>query len=175
MKKNLLFSIAGLFFIAATFYSFTAQDDQQKTETSSTKIEWMTFEEAIQASQKEKKKIFIDMYTSWCGWCKVMDQKTFTNAEVIQHINENYYPVKFDAEQRQPITFKGKKYEFIDAGRRGIHQLAYELMNRNASYPSFVLLDENLTRIGWIKGYKAPKEFLGLLESTPQPPTPSPF
>ncbi len=93
-----------------------------------------------------------------------MDQKTFTDQEVIQNMNENFYAVKFNAEQKEAITFKGKKYDFIKSGRRGIHMLAYELMEKSASYPSFVLLDENLNRLGHIKGYKAPTQFLSLLK-----------
>ena len=165
MKKNLLFSIVGILILAATLFGFSPTDKKTKATISSTEIQWMSFEQAIQANQKKKKKIFIDMYTSLCVWCKVMDQKTFTNGEVISYINEHFYAVKFDAEQREPITFNGKKYEFIPTGRRGIHGLAYDLLNRSASYPSFVLLDENFNRFGILKGFKAPDLFLNLLKS----------
>ena len=42
-----------------------------------TTVNWLTFEEAVERSKTEKRKIFIDVYTDWCGWCKVMDKNTF--------------------------------------------------------------------------------------------------
>ena len=53
-----------------------AQDNAQK-------IKWMTFEEAVKLNETTPKKIFIDVYTDWCGWCKRMDQTTFRNEEVV--------------------------------------------------------------------------------------------
>ncbi len=161
MKNLLLYSTIGMVLLSIIFLGFKASPT---TGTTSSEIKWYTLEEALIAQEKTDKKIFIDMYTDWCKWCKVMDQKTFTDKEVIQYINENFYAVKFNAEQKETITFKGKKYDFIKSGRRGIHALAYELMDRSASYPSFVLLDENLDRLGHIKGYKAPTQFLSILK-----------
>ena len=94
-----------------------------------------------------------------------MDKKTFTDPKVIQYMNDNFYAVKFNAEQKEAITYKGKKYECIPTGRRGVHRLAYELMDRSASYPSFVLLDENLNSLGIIKGYLTPDPFLKKLKN----------
>ncbi|MFK8008466.1 MAG: thioredoxin family protein [Saprospiraceae bacterium] len=162
MKNLLLFSTIGMVLLSITFLGFKASPT---SEISATKIKWYTLEEALAAQEKNDKKIFIDMYTDWCKWCKVMDQKTFTDKAVIQYMNDNFYAVKFNAEQKKAITFKGKKYEFIPSGRRGIHGLAFELMEKSASYPSFVLLDENLNNLGTIKGYKAPTPFMSLLKN----------
>jgi len=163
MKNLLLFSTVGMVFLSITFLGFKASPTS--SEITATEIKWYTLEEALEAQEKNDKKIFIDMYTDWCKWCKVMDQKTFTDQAVIQYMNENFYAVKFNAEQKEAINFKGKKYDFIKSGRRGIHGLAFELMDRSASYPSFVLLDEKLDRLGYIKGYKAPAQFLSLLKN----------
>ncbi|MBS1565877.1 MAG: thioredoxin family protein, partial [Bacteroidetes bacterium] len=46
-------------------------------------LHWMTLEEVKEALKKEKRPVYIDLYTDWCGWCKVMDKKTYTNANVI--------------------------------------------------------------------------------------------
>lgn len=162
MKNLLLSSTIGLVFLSFAFLAFKPSP----TPLTDTKtIKWYTLEEALAAQEKNDKKIFIDMYTDWCKWCKVMDQKTFTDQTVIDYMNENFYAVKFNAEQKEAITFNGKKYNYLQSGRRGIHELAYELMDRSASYPSFVLLDENLNRLGYIKGYKAPAQFLSTLKS----------
>lgn len=117
-------------------------------------INWMTWDEAIKANEKDGKKIFIDFYTDWCGWCKRMDATTFSDAEVANFINKNFYPVKFDAEQKESITFKGTTFNFKPGGRRGVHELAAELLNGRLGYPSYVYLTPTYERILISPGYK---------------------
>lgn len=120
-------------------------------------IKWYSWEEAIAAAEKQPKKLFVDVYTEWCGWCKRMDASTFTDPAVIKYMNANFYAVKLDAEQKGDIQYKGQKLVFrADAGRRGVHELAYSLLNGRMGYPSFVYLDEKQDRITISPGYKTP-------------------
>jgi len=130
--------------------------------TSIEKVDWMTWEEAVaQASQDENpKKIFVDVYTDWCGWCKKMDKTTFGNMEVAAYMNQNFYMVKMDAEGKQDIFFKDKTYKFIPNGRRGYHELAATLLNGRLSYPSTVFLDEKVQIITVVPGYQDANNFL---------------
>ena len=162
MKKVLLWTFASLLFILLA--SATINELKPQNKVNDKAIKWYTMEEALEARKADPKKLFIDTYTDWCGWCKVMDQKTFTDPAIISFINENFYAVKFNAEQKEPIVFQGHTYNFVPNGRRGIHELAYTLLDRNTSYPSFVMLDESLGRMGIIKGYKTPEAFLPLLK-----------
>lgn len=133
--------------------------------TEVTSVKWLTFEEAVEKSKVEKKKIFIDVYTDWCGWCKVMDKNTFTDPKIAQLLNEKYYPVKFDAEQKQDVVFRGTTFKFIESGRSGYHQLAAALLNNQMSYPNFVFLNEEFQIVPLISGYSSlpgyrkPEEF----------------
>ncbi len=126
---------------------------------SQSKVKWMTMEEAIAQSKIHKKKIFIDVYTDWCGWCKRMEKTTFQTDEVAKILNEDYYPVKFNAEQKAPITFNGKVYKYVQSGRKGYHEFAAYLLDNQFSYPTVVFLDENLKTIQAIPGYRKKKEF----------------
>lgn len=130
-------------------------------------INWMTFEEAQVAQKVEKRKLFVDMYTDWCGWCKRMDATTFKNPEVVNYMNEHYYAVKFDAEADKPIKFNGKDYKLIRRGKRKYHELAVEFIKKSSrpylSYPTFVFIDEDLSIIQPIKGYKTPEQLLPIL------------
>ena len=74
------------------------------------KIQWMSIEEAyaLTLTESTPKKIFIDVYTDWCGWCKRMDKATFQNPEVAAYMNAHYYNVKFDAEQKESIEMNNK-------------------------------------------------------------------
>ncbi len=121
-------------------------------------IQWMTFAEAVELNTKKKtqKKIFIDVYTDWCGWCKKMDSGTFTDPKVIKYMNENYHAVKFDAEQKEPIDYNGTTYNFVASGSRGYHELAGYLLNGRLSYPTTVYMDEENALIQALPGYKDP-------------------
>lgn len=120
-------------------------------------VKWMTFEEAVERSKTEKKKIFIDVYTDWCGYCKIMDKNTFNDPEVARVLNENFYPVKFNAEQREDVEFDGHVFRFVPAGR--YHELAASLLNNKLSYPTVVFLTENFEMIQPLPGYRKAEEF----------------
>ncbi|MBT8189299.1 MAG: DUF255 domain-containing protein [Bacteroidia bacterium] len=126
-------------------------------------LEWLTFEQAAKMKNKGSKKYLVDVYTDWCGWCKVMDKQTFTNPEVQAFLNENFHVIKFNAEQKEAIDFRGKKYEWLPAGRRGVNKLAMELLGSRLSYPTLVYLDENMNKIRSSPGFKKPDQLLSEL------------
>ena len=123
------------------------------------KITWYTFEEAIELQAKEPKKIFIDVYTDWCGWCKKMDKDTFAHPEIAAYMNDNYYAVKFNAEGTKPVKFKGTEYINQGKGRRPTHQLAQALLNGQMSYPSYVFMSKKSELITIVPGYMEAKAF----------------
>ncbi|TRX62181.1 DUF255 domain-containing protein [Fulvivirga sp. M361] len=122
-------------------------------------VNWLTFEEALEKSKTQKKKIFIDVYTDWCGWCKVMDKNTFGHPEIAQYLNENFYPVKLDGEQKEDIVFRDRTFKFVPSGRKGYHELAAALLNNKLSYPTVVFLDEDFNMIQPLPGYQKPDQF----------------
>lgn len=122
-------------------------------------IQWITIEEAYAKMQKEPRKVLVDVYTDWCGWCKVMDRETYKNADVIDYINKKYYAVKLNAEQRESITLGNQKFEFIAEGQKGIHQMALALTNNQPSFPTTVFLDDKFQMIQPLPGYMKAKEF----------------
>lgn len=117
-------------------------------------VNWLTLEQALEKSKTEKRKIFVDMYTDWCGWCKHLDSTTFVNANVARYLNEHFYPVKFNAEQEKDIVFKDKTYKFKKNGSRGYHELAALWLNNRLSFPTVVFLDENQQLIQPVPGYQ---------------------
>lgn len=128
------------------------------------KINWMTLEEALEANENEPRMMFFDMYTDWCGWCKRMDATTFKDSLIIDYLNDNYYAIKFDAEQKEDVEVKGRTYKFVPSGRRGYHELAAELMSGKLSYPTYVFLNSDLTIFTQVPGYKPEKDLLPILE-----------
>ncbi len=144
--RTLVFTICLLF-----VFSVNAQD-----------IQWLSWEEAVALTQNEgnAKKVFVDVYTDWCGWCKKMDKDTFQNPEVAQYMQENFYMVKFDAEGKDPIEFDGKTFKYVPSGRRGYHELAAALLQNRLSYPTVVFLDKDLKMLSPVPGYQKAKPFL---------------
>lgn len=123
-------------------------------------VKWITFEQAVEKSKTTKKPIFIDVYTDWCGWCKVMDKNTFSDPLVAKVLNEQFYAVKFDGEQKGDVEFNGTVYKYVGEGSRGYHQLAAALLNNQLSYPTVVFLDENFNMLLPLQGYRKAPEFL---------------
>ena len=127
-------------------------------------IEWLSWDEAIAANKKEPKKLLVDVYTDWCGWCKQMDRKVFADPVIADYIKENFYAIKFNAEQKATIKYDGHEFKFNpNASRRGVHDLAIALLDSRMSYPSIVYLDENRDRITISPGFKPADTFINEL------------
>jgi thioredoxin-related protein len=128
---------------------------------SAQEINWMTMNEALAAQEGNPKKILMDVYTTWCGPCKMMDRNTFSNKEVIDYINDNYYAVKFNAEGTEEIIFEGftytnPNYQEGRKGRNTTHFFADAL--KLSGYPSLVFFGSDGKLIQAIPGYKSPSQ-----------------
>ena len=117
-------------------------------------INWVNWDQAQSLMKKQKRKVMVDIYTDWCGWCKRMDASTFQDPRIVKYLNKYYYAVKFNAEQKEEINFKSKMFKFIAIGRRGVHELAIEITNGQLSYPTFVFMDEDFNTIQPLPGYQ---------------------
>ena len=151
MKKILIVCFSILFLLR--FSEINAQE-----------ITWLTIEEAEIANKSEPRKIIIDVYTDWCGWCKKMEATTFKNKEVVAYLNQKYYCVKLDGEDKGTISFKGNEFNFVDQGRRGYHELAAGFLKGKMSYPNIVFLNEDLDILQALPGYRTAKELLPILK-----------
>jgi thioredoxin-related protein len=151
MKTLLILLMTVCVGIASVGFTTTINDPKPGAK----KIKWMTIQEAYAATQKTPKKIFVDVYTDWCGWCKVMDRNTFTNQHIVDYMNENYYSVKLNAEGKDDITLGARTYKSMG----NVHELAAALLQGKMSYPTTVYLNEKMELIQPIPGYLEPRMF----------------
>lgn len=150
MQKLLLMNKIILVFFVLAVGSIHAQ-----------KINWMTMNEALEAQKSQPKKIIMDVYTPWCGPCKLMDRNTFGNKDVVKFITKNYYAVKFNAEGTEEIdyqdfTYTNPNYQEGRKGRNATHFFADAL--KISGYPSLVFFKSNGELIQSVVGYKSPKD-----------------
>ena len=118
-------------------------------------IRWVSIEEAQKLTQQEPRKIIMDVYTDWCGWCKKMDKTTFSDAEVVKYVNENFYAVKFDAEAEKKFDFKGQEFSNPEFTRA----------LRVSGFPTVVFFSEDFGKFQPVSGYRKASEFLKMLET----------
>lgn len=130
---------------------------------SAQEINWMSMNDALEAQKKEPKKIFADVYTDWCGPCKLMDKRTFTNKNLVAFVNENFYAVKFDAEGTEEVNYQDFNYtnpnhdaSKSEKQRNSQHFFANALKVR--AYPTVVFFDENSDVISPVTGYKTAEQ-----------------
>ncbi len=151
--------IISIFFLSNACYNEANAVKGNETTTKSNAIEWYSIEDLEALQKKAPKKVIVDVYTDWCKWCKVMDKKTFEDPEFINFAKDDYYFVKLDGETQRDINYSGKTYSYVNTGRRGYHQLASVLLGGRLSYPSCVILDENLSKVNVARGYKSTQDF----------------
>jgi thioredoxin-related protein len=150
MKKMKKFIIA--LFTIGSFVQSSAQE-----------IKWLSLNEALALQQKAPKPIFMDVYTDWCGPCKMLDAKTFRDKKFVEHISKSFYAVKFNAEGKSDITYKSKKYsnpEFKEGqkGRNGIHQFT-NFLNLEG-YPTMVIFDKKGGIVKTVVGFRNAEELI---------------
>ena len=152
MKRILLFALAMLI-----VSPLVMAKKRVPAPNAAAEIHWITSIDELQAKmQQNPKKVYVDVYTGWCGWCKKMDASTFQNPEVIKYINLNFYAVRLDAERQDVIHFMGKEYKFDPQYKA--NTFAVELMlgpNKQGqmSYPTSVLMLENFQSPTPVAGY----------------------
>jgi thioredoxin-related protein len=95
---------------------------------------------AIAEAKKQKKLIFIDAYTSWCGPCRMLKQNTFTDKAAGEFFNKHFINIALDMEKGDGIAF-AQKYQI------------------NA-YPTLLIMDAEEKSVTTSEGYINPAQLI---------------
>ena len=104
----------------------------------------VSFEQIDSLQKVEARNIIVFIHTNWCQYCQVMKNKTFKNNEIINTINDKFYFIEFNAEEKRIITYNNQTFQFKPNGYNlGVHELAIELgtINGQLSYPTLCILN----------------------------------
>lgn len=110
----------------------------------------LALDQAVEQAKSEGKYIFIDVYTDWCGPCKMMDKQVFTLAEVGQYFNQKYVNLKYNAEKGEIGPEVAKKF--------GVK-----------AYPTFLILDSDGNLIHMFAGGTLGVQFIDKVEESFDP------
>jgi uncharacterized protein YyaL (SSP411 family) len=146
MRSIKFVALIAIYFMAS---SFKPQEE----------MKWMNWNEGYKLAKKNKKILLVDCYTDWCGWCKVMDRNTYSNADVQKKIYADFVPVKLNPELDQTYTLDGKEYTG--------NQLLNSLSNNSISgYPTiiFVIPQGKTNKVELSVGYSDAPTFSKVLD-----------
>lgn len=117
-------------------------------------LRWTNFTEGLKEASATNKKVLIDVYTDWCGWCKKMESDTYSDRAVQDYLTRNYVLVKLNAESNQVET--------VDTMRVTDAQLATAFGVNG--YPTTIFLTPSGIPITEAPGYMKPQEFIYVLK-----------
>jgi len=143
--KFILLLTLTLALLIGLFMAFISTKATVGVEETQEEIKWMSYEEAVKSSHKKKKKIFIDVYTDWCGWCKKMDATTMKDPRIVAYMNQKFYAVKLNAESKKNSSYKGTVVTE--------QELAVRIFKANG-YPTTLYLDESENMLINLPGYR---------------------
>lgn len=126
-------------------------------------VKWISFEELAPKMRTEARPILIFIHTDWCKFCALQENKTFADATIAKILNEKYYALKLNAEDKNTITFLGKLYRYKPNGAgSGEHELAVMLGKENGllSFPTTVFISDSWQLLSKKPGFLDQKSLL---------------
>ena len=104
-----------------------------------------TWQEAMKQAAKENKLIFLDLSTSWCGYCKKLKQNTFTDKKVGAYFNKRFINIELNGEHGE--------------GLRLAHKFGV------SEYPTLLLVDKKENALLTSEGYHDADDLIRLFQS----------
>jgi len=120
------------------------------------------FEEIKSLQDKTPKPVVVLIMTSWCKYCHAMKNTMTKDKNVTALLNEKFYTVFLNAEDKNDIIFAGRNFKH----KAGLHELARELgtVKGQISYPTIAVLNLKNEIIYQHNGFLSPRAMFSILE-----------
>jgi thioredoxin-related protein len=127
-----------------------AEPDKSGAQKPAEKLEWLAFDAATARAKDQKKHVIVDVYTTWCGWCRIMEQQTYGDPEVAAYLRENFVLAKVNGESSAKLRWMGKELTERQFARAvGV-----------TGYPATYFLKPDAELLGGMGGFLRPPEFM---------------
>lgn len=130
-----------------------AEKTAVKNEPHKATFEWMAFDTALVKAGAEKRYVVVDFYTDWCKWCKVMDEKTYSDTLVAKALKERFVATKVNGEGKRAISYNGRSMTESD----------FTMGMRVSGFPSTMFMDSDGKVLGILPGYIEAPVYLKIL------------
>jgi thioredoxin-related protein len=125
-------------------------DDGKAAAKAPDKLEWLAFDAATQKANSQNKHMIVDVYTTWCGWCRIMEKQTYGDPEVSAYLKQNFVLVKVNGESASKMHWQGKELTEREFARAvGV-----------TGYPATYFLKPNADMLGGVSGFVRSPEFM---------------
>lgn len=127
----------------------------------------LTFQQVDSLQKMEQKPVLVFIHTTWCRYCEAMEQTTFKNREVRELLEEKFYFIRLDAEEKQAIFLNGRRFQYRPTGAgTGQHELAQELGSQEGkvSFPTLCFLSPENEIIYQQAGFTSAKQLVEILK-----------
>lgn len=102
------------------------------------------FQQIDSLQKREQRPVVVFIHTDWCRYCQAMKNTTFKDEKVISLLNDSFYFIDFNGEEKRNIPFNGQSFAYKPYGvNTGVHELAEYLGNKDGrlSYPAISILN----------------------------------
>jgi len=147
IHKKALFILA---LVATISFAYAGDGGKKETKAADTGIRFTpgTWSQILKKAKAEKKIIFFDAYTTWCGPCKLLQKNVFTRTDVAEVFNKNFINVKFDMESGEGPGL-AKKYPL-------------------EGYPTLFFIDPDGNVVKQVIGYQNPETLIKIGKKLPK-------
>jgi thioredoxin-related protein len=124
------------------------------------------FAKAEQLQAQETRPYLIFLYTDWCKYCRAMKQNTFTDPDITEALNSNFYFVPFDGESKEAVFFSNSTFSYKPTGvNTGMHELAMALgtIDGKVSFPTIIILSKEFEVIFQTASFLNKEQLLAIL------------
>lgn len=145
--------VFGLLSVGAVTFSLLPQETTQAPAYAEGQVKWRLYDKGLKEAQQSGKPIFVQFFATWCGYCRKMDQETFTNAAVQKELAA-FVPIRVTESSEQQVQYQGK----------AVTEKELTVLHGVQGFPTLLFMEPDGQIIGKIPGYLGPQDFQSVLK-----------